>query len=280
MRFHLVKKKVEKCLQANEKIPGSIAGVITDVIEAVYDPLATTGQNRAITNPRDHQFQMLQPGIGISHIDSDNCGTLGLIVHDKLTGKPAILSNAHVLCKGGYRRERGEYIVQPGRFEWNGGVADDYKIARLHRSILNENCDAAMAFLLPEIGYKYEMYESNARISSVRNPVLGDILKKSGRSTAVTSGLVDGIGRYFQVFKKKRSGINGFRLVPVKAENPENEELSWNGDSGSVWYDPETHEGVGLLFAGDTHPDRVLEDSLACFLPEVMTALDISLFNF
>ncbi|MGK7930193.1 MAG: hypothetical protein AB4041_02010, partial [Microcystaceae cyanobacterium] len=48
-------------------------------------------------------------------------------------------------------------------------------------------------------------------------------------------------------------------------------------DSGSVWYDPQTKEGIGLHFAGETNPHPKAEHAIACHLPTVLSELNVSL---
>src|SRR5687767_3344154 len=81
-------------------IPDSImlpdgTAVLTDVIERSYDKAfelvgpETLDERRVRRDP-------IQPGISISHPDG-TAGTIGLIVFDRATGAPCVLSNWHVL---------------------------------------------------------------------------------------------------------------------------------------------------------------------------------------
>ncbi len=66
-------------------------------------------------------------------------------------------------------------------------------------------------------------------------------------------------------------------MAPWTANNPNDEEISSGGDSGSLWYDPDSLEGVGLHFAGETNNLPSAEHAIACHLPDVLSALDVSL---
>ncbi len=103
------------------------------------------------------------------------------------------------------------------------------------------------------------------------------MLEKSGRTTGVTRGKVDGFGAYTIPYSVGERTVEGFKIISVLDGNPNNEEISSGGDSGSVWYSSTTQEGIGLHFAGETNPTPNEEHAIACHLPTVLTALNISL---
>ncbi len=51
----------------------------------------------------------------------------------------------------------------------------------------------------------------------------------------------------------------------------------YHGDSGSLWYDPATQEGLGLHFAGEDDHAPAAEFALACHLDAVLDELLVSL---
>ena len=97
--------------------------------------------------------------------------------------------------------------------------------------------------------------------------------------TAVTSGIVDGIGRYM-LDRTRVQGMDGFRVVCASRESttPCDGELSGHGDSGSVWYRQSTIVGVGLHVGGDVSaPDPNRQPAIACHLPRVIQRLGVSI---
>ena len=101
-------------------------------------------------------------------------------------------------------------------------------------------------------------------------PQIGDILEKSGRTTGITHAKVQGVGHTYD-------GVGeAFYLVPVK-KNIHNIEVSWKGDSGAIWYDPNTMEVVGLHVKGEKNPNPFNEYAVASCLTAVMEELDVSL---
>jgi hypothetical protein len=113
---------------------------------------------------------------------------------------------------------------------------------------------------------------------AVADPVQGAVVVKSGRSTDVTMGRVEGKGVYFPFYKTKdRTAIEGFEIVPLDRENLSDLEISANGDSGSVWLPQDSDTVVGLHFGGERDKAPGKEVALACFATRVFKRLRISL---
>lgn len=213
-----------------------------------------------------------QPGISIAHKDS-TAGTLGLIVIDNLSMKKAVLSNWHVLASTSAAKP-GDAIIQPGPFD--GGREGVDTIATLERMMLDSQGDAAIAILNGQRKLSEEIYETNVKLAGVRLPKVGELLTKSGRTTGVTVGVVKGFGSVVIGYEVGRKEINGFYIIPRQANNPNNEEISSGGDSGSIWYGND-RQGVGLHFAGESDARPEEEHAIACLLPKVFERLNISL---
>lgn len=219
-----------------------------------------------MSNPRNNKFTTIQPGISISSKYSTN-GTLGLIVYDKINDyHPCILSNWHVLAKRSIIPRLsfsiGSPVYQPGKNISNGIKAENI-IARLSR--YDRLTDSAIARLLVD-DLNLEQFETNITINSVRIPKKGDIVEKSGARTGVTKGhIVDTLGSYV-------------KIKPIDIQNPDNIEISKGGDSGSIWYDPVTKEGLVLHSHGepDDNSNPQAEYAGGFSLIKVMETLRIS----
>lgn len=271
VRIH-VKEKRELVPEA-EMFPEEINGIPVDVIQAVYQVQLQVAME--LSSLRQTRHNPIQPGLSISH-PKVTAGTLGAIVYDHATGRPCILSNWHVLV-GSSDASPGDPIIQPGFAD--GGKLPQDKVGHLERSILDRNGDAAIAFLdtPPDRLFELAQFETGAVIYSARNAQVGEVLEKSGRTTGVTRGKVDGYGAYKISYSVGERTIESFKIVSVIDGNPDNKEISSGGDSGSIWYDPETKAAVGLHFAGETNPSPMQEHAIACHLPRVLAALNISL---
>ena len=276
VRIHVRKKIAESALESAEIFPKEIDGVPIDVIQATYQPAATL---EALFD-RQVRWDTIQPGISISH-PHVSAGTLGAIVYDKLSGQQCLLSNWHVLA-GSNQASPGDDIIQPGSVD--RGQCPRDRVGQLGRFILDENGDAAFARLDNMCGRSVQLAQlgTEAVVQSARMVKDKEILEKSGRTTGVTQGRVDGIGVYTLHYSDSpdlndSKTIEGFKIVSIIDGNPNNEEISSGGDSGAIWYDPVTKEGVGLHFAGECDADPKQEHALACHLPRVLETLNISL---
>lgn len=277
VRFHVRRKLPLDQLDPSEALPQLLDGIPTDVVEATFEaPEQRRPTSTVPGHPHQRRLKILQPGCSISRAYGDSAGTFGALVYDNASGTPALLSNWHVLV--GHNGQVGQDILQPG--VGDGGRRGQDEVAQLQRILLGLQGDAAIAPLIPDRRPVLpQILGSKVSLRGARSVRLGEILHKSGRSTSVTAARVVGIGRYFLTYPVGRLGIDGFMLAPAADGNPDNEEISTAGDSGAIWYDPESEVGVGLLFAGEPRgldaPEA--EYSLACHLPRVLAALDVSL---
>ncbi len=272
VRIHVSEKIDEAALEAVELFPKQIDGVPVDVIEATYE-------TRRATQPVEHQsrFDTLLGGISIGH-EYSTAGSLGAIVIDEVNERPSILSNWHVLA--GAKSKPGDSIVQPGPYD--SGRAPRDTVAFLERSMLDAEGDAAIAHLNGVRGWLPFLYGTFDFLKGTRDPKLGEVLVKSGRTTGQTAGRVDGEGTYFIRYEvspgvHKRIGVSGFKLVSRQPDNPGDEEISSGGDSGSLWYHQSSGMAVGLHFAGETDPNPRQEHAIACNLTKVMSRLNVRL---
>ena len=256
--IYVEEKLKENDLLTEEIFPKEIRGLRVDVIE---EPAFIV--DNVNKGSRKDRFDVIQPGISISSRYSTS-GTLGLIVFDKRNNyQPCILSNWHVLARNYIRRtaRAGSPVYQPGRLF--GGRVKNNIVARFTRS--SRSLDAAIATLTGGRDFITEQFESGVNPTTARLPVYGDIVEKSGARTKITRGKIISMTR------------NSFTIKPVDPDNTDDLELSDGGDSGAIWYDPDTKEAIGLHFAGDTSRHPSDEFSRAKILTHILSRLDISL---
>lgn len=255
-----IKMAIEK-LDAEEVIPGEMRGVPTDV-----NP---TGIFRLLAEPTD-QFRPAPGGVSIGHVNI-TAGTLGCLVQKG--GDVFILSNNHVLAN---RNEASleDSILQPGPID--GGMKSEDEIAKLSEFVpivfenerddsgISENLvDAAIAKPNNKNDVKNEILQIGS-IAGVKKPCFDMEVKKSGRTTGLTSGVIE------QVDVTSRVNY-GTDKVAVFTDQVMAGNISQGGDSGSAVLDKDNNL-VGLLFAGSDsttlinrieHVFDILEVSLA-----------------
>ena len=261
------KKVAASQLSIKDLVPAILDGMPTDVIE--------TGVIRALQSPTE-KYRPAPGGVSIGHRDI-TAGTLGCLV--KKDGRSVILSNNHVLANSN-AAEIGDPILQPGPYD-GGRYPEDHiadleqfvpiniiglpsdcptatgiasflnRIARLFGSSVRlqaidqqatENLvDAAIARPLNPEDVKDEILQIGT-IQGAAEGELGMAIKKSGRTTGLTTGEIQqvdvtanvqyGEGKIAQFTDQLMAGT-----------------MSQGGDSGSAVLDESNHL-VGLLFAG------------------------------
>lgn len=259
IRFHVRAKMPSAAVARKDLLPKNILGVPCDVVEARYDLHST--------NPRS-AFNTLVPGISVGNSMRHTGGTLGLIVQDAASGDPCLLSNWHVLA--GTNCNVGEPISQPSPRD-SGSVAAR-KIAELLRwTDLTTGYDAAIATFVPGVDLQDDVLGFERPLVGVSAPIVGMRLMKSGAVSGTTHALIDGIGAYqmdYGIYGDTVRWMDGIRLVvdPHAAED----EISLNGDSGAVWFDPTTNHAIALHFAGEDNLGPLAEYALAHDIARVL----------
>jgi hypothetical protein len=264
VRVHVVHKRTKRSMGPVQVIPSNIDGVPTDVIQAAYVRQGTT-----TPLPRIGRAAPARPGLSIG-AHGTYSGTLGAIVYDG-EGQPCVLSAGHVLVRDHARI--GDVILQPGPADGGRHVSDE--LATLYRfHTPGPWGDAAIARLLGTRAVDASIVDLDVTPTSANFPTLGQVLTKSGRTTGVTRGRVDGIGRYY--YSSAPAGVDGFRLR-VEGFDGAHQELSAAGDSGALWLgSDDLSVGYGLHCAGEVN-DPANEWAVACGLQQVLSTLQVSL---
>ncbi|MCI0400816.1 MAG: S1 family peptidase [Gammaproteobacteria bacterium] len=265
-----VTKKVSAAkLSARDLVPATIDGIPTDVVQ--------TGRIRALQS-RTGKHRPAPGGVSIGHRDI-TAGTLGCLV--KKNGRHYILSNNHVLANSN-DAERGDAILQPGPIDGgrfpDDHIADlenfvpitfrqpeppsECPTARGVVAFLNAICrvvysntryqivnirgqenlvDAAIARPLSASGVTEGILEIGTILDS-GEAGLGTAVKKSGRTTGLTSGEILQVDVTVDV---QYGAGQVARFADQLLAGP----MSQGGDSGSAVLDNDNRL-VGLLFAG------------------------------
>lgn len=255
----LVKQKLSPDkLSQKHFIPKIINSMLTDVIEVgelkAHLGKSISGQAEEVAEAyiedviRRARIRPAVPGISISHY-LVTAGTFGAVVYDNATGQPLILSNNHILANSSNgkdgRARIGDSIYQPGTAD--GGRNSRNIIARLSKYVTLDEypepnpVDCAVAKPLNNNLIKSEILDIG-KVQGVKVPELGMNVKKSGRTTGLTTGSI----RVLNVTADVNYG--GGRIL--RFENQiYTTKMSEGGDSGSLVLD-ENNMAVGLLFAG------------------------------
>ncbi|RXK88162.1 hypothetical protein EST62_04660 [Chlorobaculum sp. 24CR] len=261
------KKEPSAKLLSSEMVPKAVDGVPTDVV--------ATGRIRAFAPPTG-RFRPAPGGVSIGHFEI-TAGTLGCLV--RKNGELLILSNNHVLANSN-DAAIGDAILQPGPYD--GGLNPADKIAELAEFVpiiyngsssacpiansIADVCnllaavtgsdtrlqaisvqaaenlvDAALARPLNPADVQNDILGLGA-ISGTAEGALGMAVKKSGRTTGLTNGVIE------QIDVTANVSYGGGRVAQFHDQLLAGA-MSQGGDSGSAVLDT-SNNLVGLLFAG------------------------------
>lgn len=254
-------------LSAQDLVPKSLEGMLTDVVE--------TGRIRALSDPRIRR-RPAQPGISIGHYDI-TAGTFGLLV--ARGGAPFILSNNHVLADSNAGKI-GDAILQPGPAD--GGKAADRIAALAEFEPIDFGDNPSQCGIADTVAGVLNVLArvtgSSHRLQPIRQTAgvnlmdaalaqpdapdlvvpaildvglpagadvcqLGQEVQKMGRTTGLTQGYVTQVNVTVNVSYNGRTARFTDQMIASEMSSP--------GDSGSTILDMD-RKAVGLLFAGSS----------------------------
>lgn len=259
--IYVIEKAAKDRINKKALVPEKINGIKTDVIASgEFYALAHVGRYRPAPG-----------GVSVGHFQI-TAGTLGCLV--RRGGQTFILSNNHVLANSN-NGAINDPILQPGLFD--GGNVNTDIIARLSEFAqikfgnIPNLIDAAIARTsTPLVTPKNKCFGTIS--SSLTNAFRFQVVKKCGRSTETTRGLVTDVNATIKV----GYGTNGTALfqnqiiiVGVPFAGP----FSAPGDSGSLIISQFGNNPVGLLFAGSAL------FTIANPIQAVLSTFNVSIFS-
>ncbi len=257
----------------------TIGGVTvpTDVLQRKYEASFRV-LPEGIGGPRKTRIDPIVPGVSVGN-KRISAGTLGCIVYDRGNGASYMLSNWHVLHSP--TGQIGDDIVQPGKHDDNR--VEQNRVGTLVRSHLGVAGDCAVASI-DDRAFDTKILDLATVVEKIGEPDLDDKVMKSGRTTAVTHGIVTRIHTITKIDYGAPVGeesVGGFEIGPDPDHPPVNGEISLGGDSGSVWLfknaqGKPTNVMAGLHFAGEA-PSDPNEHAVACYASSVFEKLEITL---
>lgn len=253
-----VRQKLPKAeVASDDLLPKHYMGYEVQVVER--DPKRAVAVE-GVENP--HKSDILKPGISIG--TEGLTGTLGCIVqrHDKFYALTnfhvAPVLNAPVFQPGPADAQlTGVPMRQVGQVGYNTISSLDMALCELPSKATWNNVPVAMSRALR--GHKA--------------PLIGKIYSKVGRTTGFTTAQCVGIG-FIRIHYGAEVGprsIYTAEMAPQNLDNPGNVEISLPGDSGAMWFDPETMEVVALHCAGESSGDPDKERAYGCPADAVMS---------
>jgi hypothetical protein len=270
----MVAKKSSK-VSAKDKVPDTIDGVKTDVIERTYFLHAEPGNRKKLTDitlqADPGSYNPVKGGIGIGPCRSVGgyvyVGTLGAIVKDNANGNPLLLSNFHVMCiDSGWHA--GDTMAQPGLVD--GGTCPANVVGSLQRAALTNLVDCAVSSLSGR-GYSCEIVDIG-RVAGTATATLGEAVRKRGRTTGLTYGFVESVSLSVNIDYGDGIGVKTLtNQIGIRPDTAHNAAFGDHGDSGSAVVDGGVNV-VGLHFAGSSDGHGI-----ANMIANVLSALNVSI---
>lgn len=247
IRVHVFTKPPLPELAATEVLPTQIEGVPIDVIQSHPQPHQQKDRNI--------RFDPVPGGVAIASVKVNGMGTLGMNVMDTYSGAPMGLTASHVLVEDD--AEPGDRVIQPAT----------QKATDIVGNLVKWNTDLDCALF--KYNYSREIAPGILGIPEipreVKPPVIGMRLVKSGLTTGITHGVIDGVND------------ESFTIIPDQNLPEQEEEISAPGDSGAIWLEDGCYAAIGLHFAGEGDPDPAAERAWAKNLVDVFAVMNITL---
>ncbi|MEG4940719.1 hypothetical protein [Microcoleus sp. F4-D5] len=284
IRVYVTKKKI---LASYEAIPREIHGIKTDVIESTFDALISTVITELIADSEINlpYYNTLVGGISIGPYRSTNrilyFGTLGAIVEDNNPPYNLLaLSNYHVLLAGNINPLINEIeIGQPSRRD--GGKYPDDIFGVVMRAALKDggSVDCATASIRNSRAAEAKI-EQIGKVKGTTSAILGMQVRKRGRTTGLTYGIVDGCHATVQInYPDPIGAITLTDQITIVPDPKKSAVWTEEGDSGAAIVmagsDDEVYI-VGLHVSGNSDGSR----GTANHIDAVERALNVKVATF
>lgn len=258
-------------LEPDEVIPKQVGGVRTDVIEV--------GDLR----PQISRVKRIRPvpgGVSIGHYKI-TAGTFGVAVRDRTSGEKLMLSNNHVLAYMN-NAQTGDPILQPGAIDGGQREQDVIarleRFCPIQFTTAPASCDIALSYvnfgnaIARLLGSQHQLQAMKSvplavnevdaavakpldpamisdeileigKISGTLKPSLGMFVRKSGRTTGLTTGEITILDAVVNIqYDSGTTATFDNQIVTGP--------MSKGGDSGALLVAQNIPVAVGLLFAG------------------------------
>lgn len=257
VRVHVTRKVPLAALARRERIPRSIDGIPTDVVEmpvfraaATRAALATATATKPCPDPRT-RLRPLVPGASAAHPEVPGGSVGGFVRSTRPDDPPSaryLLSCAHVLGVPD-QPDLATRVLQPAFA--HGGDEDD-EVATFARAVpidpAGTEVDAAIALLDPTVRGRNEVCGLGPLVAS-RKARLRENVRKAGAITGLTRGRIDDVEADQLVWLPGLGPVQFEDQLLISGLAP-TAVFATKGDSGALVVGDSDHAVLGLYFAG------------------------------
>jgi hypothetical protein len=221
-----------------------VAGVPSDV-EGTKTRIEMIGKVTPFSQGYTGTYRPVQCGVSVGNNNECASGTIGCLVD--VSGTHYMLSNNHVFAREN-SASIGEQIDQPGRYDKQCGTSGSIGSLAAFNTISftsNNSFDAAIASLGSGVSFSSAEASGYTPSSTTVSPTVGLAVKKTGRTSGLTTGKIAGINVTITV------GYTGGNATFVGQIYVKGQFIK-AGDSGSLMVTQSGNYPVGLDFAGSS----------------------------
>jgi hypothetical protein len=252
-------------IPSGERIPEEIEGVKTDVIEMPPPTIGQTGPGQLFGANRDDdgEYRPVRGGSQIARTNANTIGTLGCLC--TVRGDPntvIALTNHHVIYENCSDSPNHEEVGQP-----NGSTSSSDCCSDIIGTVLDAQCDQEVDITLvklnrgaewlaeiQEVGRVTATHDiTPAEVNPLATPPITYPVKKRGRRTGLTGGVVTHAGAVGQVQNHDGTVHRSYNNAMIIDPNPDpaspgtHTDFHLPGDSGSALLN-EFDMVVGITF--------------------------------
>lgn len=256
VRVHVTRKEPLAALPRRMRIPRTIDGIPTDVVEMPVFRAAMAGA-RALASPSapcpdlQGRLRPLVPGASAAHPDVAG-GSIGAFVRSLRAGDPPgaryLLSCAHVLAPGSEPATEAR-VLQPAAAH---GGDDDDEVATFARAVpidpARAEVDAAIALVDGATHCRNEVC-GLGHLGASRKARLREAVRKAGAVTGLTTGRIDDVDAD-QIVWLPGIGPVQFEDQLLIVGSGASAVFATKGDSGALVLGDSDRAALGLYFAG------------------------------
>jgi hypothetical protein len=255
IRVYVTRKRPLEEIPPEERVPAEIEGMKTDVVERPIPVVEQVAGIPATTPDREdaHERRPVRGGTQLKPAPTAGAGTLGCICTVTGDASKVIAVTAHHVVYTPSDTPNHEEVGQPNGDSSSSDSCDDI-IGKVLDAQHDEDVDVALIQLNGHTTYLAEIEGVGVVAGIGPHPAKNDPVRKRGRTTGLTGGIVDDISTDGDVNNHDGTLNRHYkRAIQVKANpdpaTPGATDFTRGGDSGAAYLNA-AGQVIGIHFSG------------------------------